>query len=354
MKEVISARKEQIENGESSGKIGTDLLTSLIRASRDESTNQDKDQKVRGGLSDQEILGNSFIFIMAGHETSANSLNFSLVYLAMYTATQRRLQKELDEIFDGRPPSEWNYDDDLPKLFSGITGAVLAEELRLIPPVVSIPKTTRTEQHIQVNGRTCTIPSNTLISLVTVAVHRNPKYWPSGPAPKSEDLEYARSNSDNDLGEFRPERWLLNNQSNGHASAEMPGQASQTPEDLAVNTAPDTSDAHFKPPHGAYIPFSEGFRSCLGRRFAQVEVMAVLAVIFQKYSVELAVDEWATEKDIIGMSRAQKEEIWEKARKEGRRKLRENMGSIITIQMRGGVSIPLRFVKRGEEWFEGR
>jgi len=42
----------------------------------------------------------------------------------------------------------------------------------------------------------------------------------------------------------------------------------------------------------------EGARSCLGRRLDQVKVIVVLSVIFQRYSLELAVDEWATDDEV--------------------------------------------------------
>lgn len=87
-------------------------------------------------LSDSEILGNAFVFILAGHETAANTLHFSMLYLAMNWASQARLHKDLDEIFGDRPVSQWDYERDVPKLFGSMAGAVMNEQLRLIPPVV--------------------------------------------------------------------------------------------------------------------------------------------------------------------------------------------------------------------------
>jgi cytochrome P450 len=38
---------------------------------------------------------------------------------------------------------------------------------------------------------------------------------------------------------------------------------------------------------GAWVPFAEGFRSCLGKKFSMVEMVAFLAVVFAGYRVEI-------------------------------------------------------------------
>jgi hypothetical protein len=120
---------------------------------------------------------------------------------------------------------------------------------------------------------------------------------------------------------------------------------------LGVDASPDTASSLFRPKRGAYIPFSEGARACLGRRFAQVEILVALAVIFSKYSVELAVDEWASEEDVSQMDDVNRKKVWTKAKDEAERKMREEMGTIITIQLRG-KPVKVRVVERGQEWFD--
>jgi hypothetical protein len=132
-------------------------------------------------------------------------------------------------------------------------------------------------------------------------------------------------------------------------------------EALSHGSTPDTSTALFRPVRGAYIPFSDGQRSCLGRRFAQVEVLAMLAVIFKEYSVELAVDELPTSEKytaqagggpdaIEALGEEGKREAWAQAAAEVRRMLRDEMGTLVTIQLRKG-HVPLRLVRRGKERF---
>ncbi|KAF1815462.1 cytochrome P450 [Eremomyces bilateralis CBS 781.70] len=311
--------------------------------------------KADAGLSESEILGNAFVFALAGHETSANTLFHVLLFLALNPWCQKHLQEELDNIFQGRPISEWDYDNDLNPLFGGYVGAVMNETLRLIPPVIGIPKTVLEDvgQPLTLNGKVHILPRNLYIVLSATTAHRNPKYWPNGPPRNPKRPAHPKSNVDNDMEEFKPERWILDPSAvpikdNDDATVES--------EDLGVNTNPDTANTLFRPTRGAYIPFSEGFRSCLGRRFAQVEILATMAVIFQKYSVELAVDEWASDAEVermlAGGEQGRKElgDVWWKAKEHGEDLIIKEMKTILTIQLRKG-KIPLRFVRRGEEKF---
>jgi hypothetical protein len=79
--------------------------------------------------------------------------------------------------------------------------------------------------------------------------------------------------------------------------------------------------------------------------------LAALAVIFTKYSVELAVDEWATDNEILEMGEEERREVWDKAKSEVERKLQNEMGSIITIQLRG-KPVRVRICERGKEIFD--
>lgn len=123
-------------------------------------------------------------------------------------------------------------------------------------------------------------------------------------------------------------------------------------EDLRGPSGEDTSAQLFKPVKGSYIPFSDGFRSCIGRRFAQVEILAVLAAIFSQYSVELAVDDFASDEEVEKMPKGGKErrELYRKAEDRAKDFLKNKVASIVTLQLRG-VSIPIRLMKRGEERF---
>lgn len=340
----------------SANDTGLDLMGAMIRGST---------SSAEDGLTKQEVMGDSFLLFIAGHETTANSIHFTILYLAIHPEIQRQLQAELDTIFGNRinDPASWDYDEDLPRLFSGIAGAIMNEELRLIPPVIIIPKSTmpNSPQKLNVRGKECTVPAGTYIALNAGAVHRNPECWPTGPPRSEEDggRMHPLSNPDNDLEEFKPERWLLQSdgekkeaQNAGLHSTDTDSVKPKTKEELeyGVNAAPDTASTLFRPKRGAYIPFSDGFRACLGRRFAQVEILAMLAVIFGTHSVELETSELASYEEVVSMDAKERREVWRKAKFEAERKMREEMGTIITLQFRG-KGVKVRVCERGRELF---
>ncbi|RMZ76580.1 hypothetical protein DV737_g4740, partial [Chaetothyriales sp. CBS 132003] len=351
MKEMVGRKRQDIQQRLDSDQM--DIIGQLVKG-------QMAEKGTEGGspLTDAEILGNMFVLILAGHETAANSIHFIMLYMALYPRTQRLLQKDLDNIFQGKPPAEWSYHRDLPALFGGMAGAVLNEELRLVPPAISIPKSTWgvSDQSLMVEGRSCTVPGGTYISLVAPGAHRNAKYWPTGlPTYPGGKTAHPCANLDNDLEEFKPERWLLE-EGNKKNDPTRPGTGDHMPSesieggDLGVNESADTSERLYKPAKGVYFPFSDGYRSCLGRRFAQVEVLAAVAVIFQNYSAELAVDKYASDEEVIKMDMNGRADVWQKAAEDARELLLSGLGVIITLQMRAG-HVKLRFRPRGQERF---
>lgn len=359
MREMVVSKKAAIKAGK--GMDDMDIMGQLVKGQV--LLSQDKASTKDAPLADSEILGNAFVLILAGHETAANSIHYTILLLALNIASQRNLQKDLENHFQGRPASEWDYDRDLPALFGGMMGAVMNEQLRYIPPVVIIPKSTYhvPDQPININGKKCIVPTNTYISLCAISAHRNPNWWPHGPPRDPKKPAHSRSNPDNDLEEFKPERWILDggakhhSETNGRADSNKPAgfSSTETPadsDDLGLNTASDTSASLYRPPKGAFIPFSEGFRACLGRRFAQIEILTALAVIFSQYSVELDVGQYATIDEVERMSPAERKRVWDLAAQEAMRLINAS-STIITLQMRSG-HVPVRFVRKGAERFD--
>jgi cytochrome P450 len=332
MDELFEAKKEEISSGHSTE--GMDLFGTLIRGSGilDEKTTD---------LQKSDILGNAFVVMLAGHETTANVIHFSLLFLAMNWQSQKRLHEDIDKSLGGKPMKDWNYEEDFPKLFGGMPAAVMNETLRLLQPIINIPKSTTPgrPQEFTMGGQQYRIPANTDISLCA-AIHRNPKYWPPPP-------NYKSTNGLPDVDCFRPERWIVDDR-----PVEAFEDINYDDEGLRGPSGEDTSAQLFKPVKGSYIPFSDGYRSCIGRRFAQVEILAAFAVIFSQYSVELAVDEFASDAEVEKMPVGGKErkEVWQKVADRADHLLMKTMGSIITLQLRGST-IPIRLVKRGRERF---
>lgn len=322
-------------------------MAPMIKASAEAPADFDSKGGPSGTLSKSEIIGNSFIFLFAGHETSANSIHFSIILLAIHLSSQVRLQADIDKIVGDKSTSELSYLTDMPRLYNSMVGAVMNEQLRLMPAILNVPKVTAGDQIVSVDGRKYTISDHTYIQLNVVATNRNPRYWPHSPS--------KLTNKPTDLDDFVPERWLS-------TSASTPSEKSSSDNNTKAEEADgleeasydtDNTSSLFKPVKGSFISFSEGARACPGRRFAQVEITAVLAAIFRKYSVELDVSAWASDEDVERMGKAQRRELYGKAASRALEILHRCEQRTITLQMRQGDRVPLRFVERGQERFAG-
>jgi cytochrome P450 len=353
MKAIYDQKVVEARTGEHSE--GMDLMGSLVRSTMRDQQTPGKTKGPEGiaekglvgqtTLSQTDILGNAFVLIIAGHETTANSVHFALMMLAMSPGSQRRLQKDVENIFGNTPPEDWDYDSCINKCLGSMIGAVLSEELRLMPPVIIIPKSVRKDQvqTVIIKGKKHALPKKAFINIDVVGVHRNPNYWPSrGPS--------KISGRPNDLDDFVPERWLM--KEGASSDIDTPDQSdSEKEEDFGGFTGQSSAAELFRPVRGSFVPFSDGPRSCLGRRLAQVEVMAVLSVIFQKYSIELAVDKWATDEEVEKMSKQEKTEIYMKAQQKAQEIIR-TASTRITLKLHDGETyIPVRIVRKSEERF---
>ena len=132
------------------------------------------------------------------------------------------------------------------------------ESLRLYSPVVAIPKYTNDRsQTININGQAHFVPPNTLVMLNIFAMHTNPRYWGE------------------DSLTWRPSRWIVE------------------PSDKARPNAQQRFEQEmlFEPEKGTYFPWSGGARVCVGKKFSQVEFVAVMAALFFKHRVYPVVGE---------------------------------------------------------------
>ena len=205
-----------IDQWRASGEDRGDLLSMLLLT-------EDEDGQ---RMTDKQVRDEAVTLFLAGHETTANVLNWSWWLLAQYPQAEARLHEELDKVLRGRPPTL----ADLPLL--RFTEMVIKESMRLMPPVWSI-------------GRTCTeateitgysFPKRTQAQILIYCVHRHPDIWEKP-------------------NEFIPERW-----DDGR-----------------------TDDI----PKYAYLPFGGGPRICIGKSFATMEANLLLATIAQRCRLSL-------------------------------------------------------------------
>lgn len=344
--------RDKIEEARRGGtrREGMDIMGQLVQSKY----GSDKASKEGGGgggggsfrLDDSEIIGNAFIMIVAGHETTANTLHFALVELANNPATQRRLQRDVDALFGDRDPSTWDYEGSINALLASHVGACVNETLRMMPPVTVIPKVVSydADQTVTVDGRAHVLPRGMSCSLVAVCAQRNPRWWPTRPS--------ERTGAPTDLDDFLPERWYRTRQQQQQQQSEDDDNNNNntTAEDYGGFQGSDTSASLYRPVRGSYLPFSDGPRSCLGRRIAMVEMNAVLAVIFQRYSIELAVDDWATDDEVARMGAAERRALYARAQARSRDTIRQ-ADSVLTLKLHGGRHVPVRLVRRGCERF---
>lgn len=179
----------------------------------------------RRTLSEDEIIGQAFVFLLAGHETTSNSLGFTSYLLALHPDCQRKLQEEVDEFFAQHALPDYTNVQELKYL-----DMVMSEALRLYPAGFKFPRAI--ERSCEVNG--VRLPKGAWLEIPVGFLHRDPERWPE---PEK----------------FIPERF--------------------TPEAKA-SRHPFT-----------YLPFGAGPRSCVGMRLAQLETKMALARLFHKFTI---------------------------------------------------------------------
>ncbi len=112
MKELVDNERTAYSQGE--GTNAANLMSSLVRAS--ESDARAIDEKSRNGLTDEEFLGNLFIFNVGGHDTTAGTLTYAIGLLACFPEWQDWIKEELSEVFGDGNVQEDVYEAAFPRL----------------------------------------------------------------------------------------------------------------------------------------------------------------------------------------------------------------------------------------------
>ena len=207
--QMIAERRAQ-------GAQENDILSRLINA-RDE----------HGQAMDEQQMRDEVVTLMlAGHETSATALTWTMYLLAQHKDVEARLFEDLDSVLSGRQATS----ADLSKL--PYLKQVAQEAMRIYPPVWAIARRSHQDE---VFGDVL-VPAKSYVGIVQYALHRHPEFWP-------------------DPERFDPERF-------------------------------DPVQAQGRHSY-AYVPFAAGPRACIGLGMAMLEIQLVLAQIAQRFRFDV-------------------------------------------------------------------
>jgi cytochrome P450 len=179
-------------------------------------------------MSDKQLRDEVVTLLTAGHETTTLALAWTCYLIATRPEVMEHMAAEA-AFLNGRAPA---YEDLMKLRYSRM---VVEETMRLYPPVWTMSRTAVNEDEI--GGYY--IPAGSEILIFPYITQRHPKWW-------------------TDPDEFRPERF-----------------------------SPENSAAR---PRYAYLPFGAGPRTCIGLNFAMTEILAVLALILQRFRLRFAID----------------------------------------------------------------
>jgi cytochrome P450 len=212
--EIIAMRRRRLSGA--ADDEANDILTLLLAA---------LDPETGERMTEVEVRSNILTFISAGHETTANSITWSLFLLSQSPEWRARVVAEAERELGG--PIAGLAD----RLVE--TRAVIDEAVRLYPPISAISRVAIGADEL--GGER--VKRGTMIVIAPYVLHRHQLYW-------------------NEPDAFDPSRFL------GKAKAEI--------------------DRY------AYIPFGTGIRTCIGSAFALQEATLILATIMKNFEVALA------------------------------------------------------------------
>lgn len=210
-----------IEERRASGEDPGDLLSMLLQAQSESGVT----------MTDKQVRDEAMTLFLAGHETTALALSWTLYLLSQHPHEEERLVAELRDVLGGRAPGV----EDMRRL--RYTEMVVTESMRLYPPAWAIGR--QAVRDVEIGGRA--VQKGDIILMSQWVMHRDGRYF--------ENPE-----------RFDPERW--------------------------------SGDFARQIPKFAYFPFGGGPRHCIGSSFAMMEAVLLTAAIVQRYHLELVPGQW--------------------------------------------------------------
>ena len=118
-------------------------------------------------MDEEELFGQVFVFLFAGHDTSSVSLTWILYFLAQYPDVQQKLRREVKESLNEQEGTWETYES-----MKYLT-AVINESMRLRPAASIFRRKVVKDDNILGYD----IPADSLIILSPYVLHRKPEYW---------------------------------------------------------------------------------------------------------------------------------------------------------------------------------
>nr|QQL94723.1 cytochrome P450 4f3-like protein [Lateolabrax maculatus] len=178
------------------------------------------------GLTDEEIQAEANTFMLAGHDTTASAICWTLYNLARHEDYQEKCRQEVMDLMEGRDKHQIEWEDlsSLP-----FTTMCIRESLRLHSPVQAVTRKYTQDMALPEDR---TVPKGAICLVSIYGTHHHPAVW-------------------TDPHEFNPLRF-------------------------------DPANAEGQAPH-AFIPFSSGPRNCIGQKFALAELRVVVALTLLRF-----------------------------------------------------------------------
>jgi cytochrome P450 len=214
VRELDAFLHDLIEHYQADAEQGSDVVSTLLREHR----------RNPSGLTFAQVRDHVATTILAGFETTASAITWTLYLLARHPVILRELQAELDELRQRKAFSDASMAE-LPSLTQ-----VLCESLRLYPPAHRL--TRRAIEPVTLGDYE--LPAGTELLIPVWAVHRSARH-------------YAQPHT------FLPSRW--------------------------------TPELRASLPRFAYFPFGGGPRTCIGQSMAVREMSVIVATIASSFDL---------------------------------------------------------------------